>query len=145
MQKVDFGDAVADAVSKDPRFPAEAYHFLQAVLADALHKMRKDSGGEDRHVSGGELLEAFRRCALRDYGPMARTVLDEWGVRRCENVGEMVFNLIEVGAFGRSDTDRREDFAEGYDFHEAFVIPFLPASKRATADGGGGRTARLRP
>jgi uncharacterized repeat protein (TIGR04138 family) len=132
MQKVDFGDAVDAAVVKDPRYPADAYHFLQGVLSDALRQMRKETGGEDRHVGGGELLEAFRLGALREFGPMALTVLNEWGLLRCEDVGELVFNLIDVGAFGKSDTDRREDFEDGYDFREAFELPFLPASKRGT-------------
>ncbi len=142
MQKVDFQDAVDSAVAGDPRYSADAYHFLHAVLADAVKAQRKRTGGADRHVGGGELLEAFRRRALRDFGPMARTVLDEWGVRCCEDVGEMVFLLIAAGAFGKSERDRREDFAGGYDFHEAFVVPFLPPAKREAAhdcEGGARR------
>jgi uncharacterized repeat protein (TIGR04138 family) len=38
----------------------------------------------------------------------------------------MVFNLIRVNIFGRTDTDSIEDFKGGYDFHEAFVAPFIP-------------------
>lgn len=136
MQKVDFVDAVAAAVSRDPRYAAEAYHFLQAVLTEAMQRQRKETGGEDRHVGGRELLEAFRESALREFGPMAITVLEEWGIGRCEDLGEMVFNLIAVGAFGASETDRREDFAGGYDFQRAFVDPFLPASRRREVGGG---------
>ncbi len=127
---VEFSQAVAASVESDPRYAAEAYHFLRVVLGEALEVARRDGDGGDRHVSGPELLDAFRQLALRQFGPMAITVLEEWGIRRCEDVGEIVFNLIESGAFGRSDTDRREDFAGGYDFADAFVAPYLPASKR---------------
>jgi uncharacterized repeat protein (TIGR04138 family) len=137
MQKIDFQDAVDAVVAADPSYAADAYGFLQGVLADAVKAQRKSTGGEDRHVCGPELLEAFRRRALCDFGPMAKTVFDEWGVERCEDVGEMVFKLIEAGAFGKSERDQREDFAGGYDFHEAFVVPFLPPAKRTvTSDGG---------
>ena len=64
---------------------------------------------------------------------MALTVLDEWGVTRCEDVGEMVFNLIEAGAFGQSETDCREDFASLYDFVEVFEKPFEPRAARTDA------------
>ncbi len=138
MQKIDFQDAVDTLVAAGSRFEAAAYGFLQVALTDAIKAQRKSTGGEDRHVRGAEILEAFRRRALREFGPMAPTVFDEWGVRSCDDVGEMVFQLIEAGAFGKSERDRREDFADGYDFYEAFTAPFLPRAKRAVMESGGG-------
>ena len=67
---------------------------------------------------------------------MAMPVLQEWGISKTEDVGEMVFNLIEAGAFGKSEHDKPEDFMNGYDFHDAFVVPFLPASKQVIDDNG---------
>ncbi len=63
---------------------------------------------------------------------MARTVLNRWGVKRCEDFGELVFNLVQKGVLGKTDQDRKEDFAGGYDFDEAFLQPFRPG-KRAAA------------
>ena len=117
-------------LERDSRYAADAYHFLQKALAETVKELQGKELEGDRHVSGGELLEGFRCCALRNFGPMAMTVLEEWGVHRCEDVGEMVFNLISVGAFGKSERDRRADFADGYDFEAAFVRPFLPKSRR---------------
>jgi uncharacterized repeat protein (TIGR04138 family) len=57
---------------------------------------------------------------------MVPTVLGYWGVRRGEDFGEMVYNFIREGVFGKTETDSIEDFKGGYDFHEAFVLPFLP-------------------
>ena len=70
------------------------------------------SGGENKHVSGLELLDAFRERMLKQFGPMSMTLLDEWGIYRTQDVGKMVFNLIEVGAFGKSKHDQQEDFEE---------------------------------
>ena len=58
--------------------------------------------------------------------PMAVTVFEEWGIRSTDDVGEMVFNLIDAEVFGKTETDTKEDFAALYDFHEAFVVPFEP-------------------
>ena len=71
---------------------------------------------------------------LKQFGPMSMTLLDEWGLSKTQDVGKMVFNLIEVGAFGKSKHDQQEDFEEVYDFHEAFVFPFLPRRKRVSKE-----------
>jgi uncharacterized repeat protein (TIGR04138 family) len=139
MQKINFNDAVESVTSSDSRYAGDAYYFLQEVLTQAVNKQRKDTGGEDRHVSGEELLKIFRARAKKKFGPMAISVFEEWGIRSCEDVGEIVFNLIDVGAFGTSDQDRREDFSAGYDFRDAFVTPFLPVSKRGTESRTGPR------
>ena len=57
---------------------------------------------------------------------MTPTVLDYWGIRRSRDIGQMVFHLVEAGAFGRTENDSLTDFESGFDFHEAFVAPFLP-------------------
>ena len=57
---------------------------------------------------------------------MAKTVLNSWGVQRCEDFGELVFNLVNKGVLGKTEEDRKEDFAGGYDFEAAFRRPFRP-------------------
>jgi uncharacterized repeat protein (TIGR04138 family) len=58
--------------------------------------------------------------ALKKYGPMARTVLAHWGIHRTEDFGDIVFNMVEVGLLSKTETDRREDFANAYDFEDVF-------------------------
>ena len=55
---------------------------------------------------------------------MTMTVLEYWGVRCSEDIGHMVFNLVQAGVFGKTDDDTLESFAGGFDFRSAFVIPF---------------------
>ena len=64
---------------------------------------------------------------------MALTVFSYWGVERCEDIGQMVFNLIGAGIFGKTEQDSLEDFKSVYTFHEAFVKPFLPEIASAPA------------
>ncbi len=59
---------------------------------------------------------------------MSLLLLEEWGIRSCADIGELVFNLIEEGELRKTEQDRREDFAAGFDFNDAFRRPFLPSS-----------------
>lgn len=125
MQKLDFAEALDLIVSHDSRYGREAYHFLRDAL-DFTIKLRKKNKESSGHVTGPQLLEGIRLYAIREFGPMVPTVFDYWGISRGEDFGEMVFNLIRVGVFGKTERDSIDDFKGGYSFHEAFVQPFLP-------------------
>jgi uncharacterized repeat protein (TIGR04138 family) len=130
MKVSGFQEAVSMAVARDPVFRPEGYQFLRESLEATLKRRAKAKEKPvSAHVSAPELLEGFRRHALKEFGPMATTVLEYWGIRSCGDVGKMVFHLVETGAFGRTEQDRPEDFEKGFDFHEAFVVPFLPVSQ----------------
>ena len=45
----------------------------------------------------------------------------------------MVWRLIDLGVFGRTENDSREDFKNVYSFREAFVEPFRPGRQPAPA------------
>jgi len=127
MKVSGFNEAVALAVAKKETYRPEGYQFLRESLEATLKKRSKAKQQPvSSHVSAAELLEGFMRMALREFGPMAPTVLHYWGIRSCRDIGEMVFSLVEEGAFGRTENDRIDDFERGFDFHEAFVVPFLP-------------------
>lgn len=120
-----FDIAVDAIVARDPRYAPAAYHFLKDALNFTVAQL-KEKEGLARHVDGKELLLGFRDLALEEFGPMASTLLSEWGVTRCSDLGEMVFNLIDEQIFGRQENDSKEDFSELFSFHESFVEPFLP-------------------
>jgi uncharacterized repeat protein (TIGR04138 family) len=142
-----FSLAVDSIVLRDPRFERDAYLFVRDALEFTAKRRKKPSpsaarqpaaenaGAEGHHVSGQELLEGVRQHALEQFGPMVPVVFEHWRVNCCEDIGSMVFNLIDAGVFGKTDRDAIEDFSAGYDFHEAFVAPFLPpnAAKARTA------------
>ena len=107
-----FEEHVRLACEVDPRFEADAYVFLRDALDFTVREMRKRRDTEEHHVSGEELLDGFRRLAINQFGPMVPTVLDSWGIRCTDDIGDMVFNLIEIGAFGKNDTDSKQDFVQ---------------------------------
>ena len=127
MKVSGFNEAVALAVAKKESYRPEGYQFLRESLEATLKKRSKSKQQPvSAHVSAEELLDGFKRMALKEFGPMAPTVLNYWGITSCRDIGEMVFNLIEAGAFGRTENDRIDDFERGFDFHDAFIAPFLP-------------------
>ena len=137
MQAIGFQGAVAKILSEDARYEVEGYTFLRDAL-DATIKRRKKARKEALgNVDAAELLEGFRLHALEEFGPMAQTVLGYWGMRSCEDVGHMVFNLVQSGVFVKTDEDTIESFRGGYDFAEAFVQPFLPGPENLSKNGPG--------
>lgn len=141
MKKVLFQEAVEQLAQRDPRYHEQAYYFLREGLDFSIKLLQKPAAGPARHVSGTELLEGLRQFALQEYGPLARTVLKHWGITRCEDFGELVFNLVEAGVLGKTDQDKREDFAGGFDFTTAFLKPFLPRSAEPTPPPSKSRTS----
>jgi len=129
MQKIGFAEALDSIVASDPRYQREAYIFLRDALDFTTKQQKKAKGTTVRHVSGPELLTGVRDYALKEFGPMVMTVFENWGIRATEDVGHMVFNLINAGIFGKTDEDSIEDFKNIYDFQEAFVKPFAPEKK----------------
>jgi uncharacterized repeat protein (TIGR04138 family) len=136
MGEIDFNTAMDRVITADPRYRREAYEFVREGLDFTQKIVAQSANGSRRHVRGQELVAGLRDYALAQYGPMALTVLDEWGIRRCEDFGEIVFNLIDAGIFSKTAEDSRDDFKDGYDFTKAFKEPFLPKAKITTPSKG---------
>lgn len=126
MPKVDFDQAVEAILERDPRFAPEAYALVRESLNHTLDMHSREQKGETHHLRGPDLLQGFRRYLLEQYGPMVPTILDNWGITCTRDVGEIVFHLIEEEVFSQSDDDKIEDFENVFDFHSAFVAPYLP-------------------
>ena len=147
MRDLQFAEIVALIRKEDPRFDRNAYEFVRQGLDHTVKEIRKQDSartGKSAHVSGPELLDGLRIYALEQYGPLAKTVLESWGVTRCNDFGDIVFNLIDYNVFSKTENDRREDFSDLYSFEEAFVKPFLPA-RPPTGGKPAAATRRMSP
>jgi uncharacterized repeat protein (TIGR04138 family) len=117
MEEIDFdSDNFADIIAKDNRYDARAY----ALVMDVIHFLGQDG----KHMSAEDIMDEFKERALDQYGPLAYTVLREWGVTRCEDIGEMMFNLTEGRRVRKDENDTPESFLGGYDFKDAFLGPY---------------------
>ena len=134
MKTNGFAEAVELICETDQRFHAEGYAFLRDALNYTMKQHRKDRASSNRHISGQELVEGTRVYALKEFGPMVTTVFDYWGIHATADFGDMVFNLIEAGIFGKTDSDSKEDFRGCFEFHEAFVVPFLPSRRESAVE-----------
>src|SRR5438445_8590813 len=110
MQAANFEESVEKILQKDQRYHREVYCFLREALDHTQKLLGRSGKDEIHHVTGQELLEGVRAYALLQYGPMSITVLNEWGIRQCEDFGEMVFNLVEVAILAKTERDTRDDF-----------------------------------
>jgi len=129
MHGINFDEELEKITAKDPRYTREAYLFVREALDHTQRIVSKGKPARDdvpRHVSGQQLLEGIRDFALQQYGPMAMTVLNDWGISRCEDFGEIVFNMVENSLLAKTDEDTRADFTGSYTFEDAFRKPFLP-------------------
>lgn len=120
MNDMVFADEVIDRLKeRHPRYHETAYVFTLSALHHVLERLP-----EPRHISGVELATGARDLALERFGPMARTVLEHWGIERTADLGEIVFALVEAGVLLKQDDDSPGDFESLYDFEEAFEADY---------------------
>ncbi|QDT12853.1 Minf_1886 family protein [Planctomycetes bacterium K23_9] len=128
--------AINKLLDEDTRYKFEAYQFIREALQFAhenmdLPEQEPDVEGDvpfgqphPKHVTGQQLCHACRKYALDQFGYLARMVLAKWGIESTGDFGELVYNLIRIEQMRKSETDRREDFDDVYDFEEAFEPKF---------------------
>ncbi len=99
----------------DTRYKLEAYEFLMQALFYAQSKLDRQG-----HISGKELLLGIKEYGVQQFGPLAQTVFEQWGVKNTLDFGEIVFNLVNNDLLKKTDEDSLEDFKEVYEFKDAF-------------------------
>jgi uncharacterized repeat protein (TIGR04138 family) len=108
-----------DLLRRDDRYPIQAYGCVLAALNDTIRRLP-----QPRHISGQELSHGFKCYAIDQFGPMANDVVSQWNLRSTEDIGIIVFNLIDVGLLSRDNDDRPEDFQAVYRFEDVFSQPY---------------------
>lgn len=111
-----FWDVVDAIRESDGRYRREAYGFVVAALEAVVCALPADRRADPqrRHLSGQELLRGVAALARREFGPLAPAVFEEWGLRTGEDVGAIVFQLVERGQLSARPEDSAEDF-RGFD------------------------------
>lgn len=116
MSSIVLDEQVMDRLrERHPRYQETAYIFLLSALHHVLQRL-----DEPRHITGRELAEGVRDLAIVRFGPMARTVLEHWGIATTADVGEIVFALVDCGILIKQQGDSISDFQDVFDFEEAF-------------------------
>ncbi|MCL2744761.1 MAG: hypothetical protein FWE67_13010, partial [Planctomycetaceae bacterium] len=139
-----FNHLFPELLKSDRRYRRESYVFVCEALeyAQRVLKLGRDAANEPmpeellaeyeelqslqkqedlrqrqrQHISGQDLCWAARDYAVRQYGPMAETVLSSLGIRKTDDIGEIVYNLISIGQMRKTAEDSRDDFNGVFDF-----------------------------
>ena len=114
---------IKEIIKKDPRYSIKAYQFVFEALdytTNMLGKNQHKTTDVDRHVTGKQLMEGIRKFALKQFGFMSLTVFEQWGIKQDADFGNIVFNLVESGLMGKTETDSRDDFKNIYDLKKVF-------------------------
>lgn len=124
MKKISFNEALAQILKEDQRYHVEAYFFVREALGFTSKMLKKPDKGPQKHITAAELLEGIRQYAIREYGPMAMTVMNFWGIQHCSDFGRIVFSLVNKHILRKTENDSIHDFDNGYDFETAFRKPY---------------------
>jgi uncharacterized repeat protein (TIGR04138 family) len=121
---VDKWRAIDEAATADGRYETYAWRFVLSAVESTITML-----GEIRHISPEELLEGLKYTASRQFGPMAKEVLNHWGIYNTRDIGNIVFGLIDAGLMHRSEEDSIEDFDDVYDFRQVFEEDYFGDSR----------------
>ena len=106
-----FTQAVCRIVENDKRYHLSAYEFISGAVSYTIHKTdRAKNPRGSRHISGQELVAGALAYALEQFGPLAPDVLEDWGIAEGRDIGNIVYNMIQVELLSASPEDYRSDF-----------------------------------
>ena len=74
-----------------------------------------------------ELRARGSRFAREEFGSFAPMVFREWGVRSTEDIGAIVFELVQAGQLSARPEDTPADFTGRGDLFAALAEPLPPA------------------
>lgn len=120
-----FEDAVDTIMNTHREYAPDAYHFMRTALDSASRRFNKTAANP--HLSAEELYLGFCAALLEEYGPLAKAVTEHWGIYQSSDVGAIVYHLIEVGVFGRQESDTQAQFNHLRPLDDLLNEPFRPA------------------
>ena len=134
-------EKIYDVLRDDPRYPLEAYEFVCDTVAYTQEMLgrapqEEDDPETDYHVTGGELVRGACEFAVQEFGLMAPMVFKMWNIRRTDDVGNIVFNLIRAEQLSQSDRDDPNDFRDLFDIQKALADGFQMTTARPSKKKG---------
>lgn len=90
-------------LARESKYQPNTYIFVHEVLQACAEEAPK-------HLTGKELTRGAFIFSVQRYGGLARMVWEELGLTCSEDLGEVVFQMVEAGLMGKQDDDKVEDF-----------------------------------
>ena len=108
-------DVMARIRARGGQYHERAYLFVLATIEFLQTRLEVR-----RHVSAPELAWACRDFAQQQFGLLAAGVLAHWGISRTEDIGRIVFTLVDIGLLVTQAGDAESDFEGVYQFADVF-------------------------
>ena len=116
MNELQLADDILSRIrARGGQYHERAYLFVLATIEFLQTRLEVR-----RHVTGPELAWACRDFARQQFGLLAPVVLSHWGITRTEDIGRIVFTLVEVGLLVTQPGDSEADFEGVFQFAEVF-------------------------
>ena len=116
---------IEQIAKEDGRYNASAVKFIYDGLGYTIQSVKE--GGkqfDSHHISGAELANGIAQLAVKRWGRLAKSVLNQWGVKTTRDIGEIVHLMIANEWMTAQENDIIEDFDDVYDFEETFEKNF---------------------
>ena len=131
---IDPDHPLAELLRRDRRYHRDAYFFVFEALRYAQEQLGIGGMASPSPSDPDEERARHRPAAVRSDSPIRRRAVRHAGQERAQRMGrphhgdfgEIVFNLIDIGQMKKTDTDRREDFENVFDFDDGLRDAFLP-------------------
>ena len=90
-------DAELGPLAENLGFPTEALQLVLHVISDIGEYLNADDMPDGSHVEASHLAKAVITCAKQGYGRGGRRLLREWKLDQSENLGTLIFGLVDAG------------------------------------------------
>ena len=110
---------IFEILKQDRRYKLESYRFVNTVLNQAARRLERGTASilqetppeAESLIGPADLCRAVRDSALEN-------VLSEMGIKKTQDIGQIIFNLSKTGQVRLYDDDRPENFADLFDLGE---------------------------
>lgn len=104
---------IQDFFEQYGKYAPDAYEFVTRAVIEQVEALE-----EARHLTALEVLQNFRRRMYSEFGWLASAVLAEWKINCASDIGEIVFDLIDMNILSASRDDKRSDFDIDFNLQE---------------------------
>ncbi len=103
-------DELYELAEKYKEYPLQAYLLIYQGI-DWAREHGAPVGDRGCHLSGRELAQAIFMYSVDAYGPrLGKIVWEELNLKGSEDLGRIVFHLLESGLMQKEEEDKSEDF-----------------------------------
>ncbi len=109
---------IQDFFDQYGKYAPDAYEFVTRAVIEQVEALEKH-----RHLTALEVLQNLRRQLDAEFGWLASAVLAEWKINCASDIGEIIYDLIEMHILSAAEDDKRSDFDIDFNLLEQPVYP----------------------